>query len=68
MSKNHNYLLKNCAVLWHFIIQPIFHQATLLNPFKFWHVYQLRERLEKSWDYDAITLLERCLQIKNEAK
>ncbi len=79
MSKNNNYLLKNCIVLWHFINQPLFNHTTFLNPFKFWRIYQMREKLEKSWNYDTIqllerccngdtiTLLERCLEIENEA-
>jgi len=50
-----------------------------LNPFKFWWIYKMREKLDKSWNYDTIkllerccnsdtiTLLERCLKIENEA-
>lgn len=68
MSKQKNHLLKNFIILWHFINQPVFHQMTMLNPCKFWRVYQMRDMLEESWDYDAIILLERCLQMENEAK
>jgi len=79
MAKNNNYFLNNCVILWRFVNQPLFHPTTLLNPLKFWQIYKMQEKLEKSWDYDTIkflerccnsdviTLLERCLQIENEA-
>jgi hypothetical protein len=79
MPENQNYFLNNCVILWSFINQPLFNQTTLLNPFKFWQIYQIRTKLEKSWNYDTIkllekccnsdliTLLERCLKIENEA-
>lgn len=79
MPKNKSSFLNNCVILLRFINQPLFQETTLLNPFKFWQIYQIREKLEKSWNYDTIklleqccnkdiiTLLERCLEIENEA-
>jgi hypothetical protein len=67
MPKNNNYFLNNCVVLLRFINQPLFNQTTLLNPVKFWRIYQIRARLEESWDCDTIMLLERCLEIESEA-
>ncbi|MBE9206626.1 hypothetical protein IQ244_08870 [Nostoc sp. LEGE 06077] len=60
MSNNIHYVLKKCIVLWHFLNQPLLSHKTFLNPFKFWQIYHLREKLEQSWNYDTIKLLERC--------
>jgi hypothetical protein len=39
--------------LWRYLRQPLFHSTTILNPFLFWHRYQLPVQ-------DPISFLEEC--------
>jgi hypothetical protein len=49
--------------LWQYLKQPLFSGQTvlMLNPFKFWQQYRLRQ-LEVCWSQEMVQLLEECWQ------
>ncbi|BAT53859.1 hypothetical protein NOS3756_28220 [Nostoc sp. NIES-3756] len=52
--------MKQFLLLCRFLNQPLWASTTVLNPIKFFHNYQIRQKLEKCWTYDSVALLERC--------
>ncbi|WP_066381730.1 hypothetical protein [Anabaena sp. CA = ATCC 33047] len=51
---------KIIVAISHFFNQPLFARETVLNPVKFWHIYQNQQMLEECWQYDIIQSLEEC--------
>jgi hypothetical protein len=45
--------------LWSYLNQPLFKEATVLNPFQFWQNHRI-QFLERCWEQDTISFLERC--------
>lgn len=58
--QTHHDLVRFPYPLWEFLTQPIFSPKKVIwNPLRFWGQYNV-QRLEQSWKYDPVQLLERC--------
>jgi hypothetical protein len=45
--------------LWRYLNQPLFQEATVLNPFQFWYHHRI-QFLERCWEQNTVSFLERC--------
>lgn len=61
------YLRTIAIAMYHFVNQPLFAYETVLNPVRFWQIYQNRQMLENCWNYNLIKWFEACWQVNEQS-